>query len=222
MIENQRIAEISRSLHEVDTRDEMKEWFRLLKEDIPFDFSMLGKLSDSRQAAPICVDFPLHQLQRCLSRNNLYDDFLLSSVLNSQLPVCALLDPFIHPEYGKRLVIAGRQKKSDLSVFMLSFGDRQPSEEEINALYLLAPHIYLVENKLSASVTQPQLDTSSMTAREKELIHWLKIGKSNWEISRLIGTSERTVKYHLQNIYKKLGVSNRTHAVARTLELELH
>ncbi|MGI9280488.1 MAG: LuxR C-terminal-related transcriptional regulator [Endozoicomonas sp.] len=192
MMDKLRIFEMSQGLHDVESRDEIDQWFRNLKKEIPFDFSIVGKLSDSSQEQPICIDFPLERLQSCLSTDSLCDDFLLSSMLNSNSNVSALLDPIVHPEYGKRLIIAGRLKKSELSVFMLSFGDRQPSEEEISSLYLLAPHIYLASNKLSTTGSPTLPDLCSMTAREKELIHWLKIGKSNWEISRLIGTSERT------------------------------
>ena len=54
---------------------------------------------------------------------------------------------------------------------------------------------------------------SNLTNREVEVLRWIKEGKTNWEISRILNITERTVKYHTENIYKKLGVSSRTHAV---------
>ncbi|HWP25669.1 MAG TPA: response regulator transcription factor [Xanthobacteraceae bacterium] len=49
-----------------------------------------------------------------------------------------------------------------------------------------------------------------LTPREVEVAHLVVKGLSNREIGLQIGLSEGTVKIHLHNIYKKLGVSNRT------------
>ena len=52
----------------------------------------------------------------------------------------------------------------------------------------------------------------SLTGREKELLVLLLKGKSNKEISDQLYVSPETVKTHLQNIYRKLGVKNRMEA----------
>ena len=52
-----------------------------------------------------------------------------------------------------------------------------------------------------------------LTVREGEVLHWLREGKSNWEISAILGNSECTVGKHLENIFRKLNVGNRTAAV---------
>jgi DNA-binding CsgD family transcriptional regulator len=44
---------------------------------------------------------------------------------------------------------------------------------------------------------------------------WVARGRSNYAIGVLLGISEPTVKKHLEHIYAKLGVWNRTEAVAR-------
>ncbi len=53
----------------------------------------------------------------------------------------------------------------------------------------------------------------SLTQRESELLMQLKSGKSDKVIARTLRVSPNTVRYHLKNIYKKLGVVNRTEAV---------
>lgn len=58
------------------------------------------------------------------------------------------------------------------------------------------------------------LQAVSLTAREREVLHWLKEGKTNWEISIILKMSERTAKFHVTNILGKLGASTRSHAVA--------
>lgn len=61
-------------------------------------------------------------------------------------------------------------------------------------------------------------ERSSLTEREKEMLRLLLQGKSNKEISALTFVSTDTVKTHLQNIYKKLGVKSRLEAVALFLK----
>lgn len=54
--------------------------------------------------------------------------------------------------------------------------------------------------------------TSSLTDRQSEVLYWLKLGKSNLEISMILAISSDTVKFHVRNIYSKLGVYNRVQA----------
>ena len=58
-----------------------------------------------------------------------------------------------------------------------------------------------------------------LSAREKEILRWIHLGKSNFEIGTILGISPLTVKNHVQKILRKLNVRNRTHAVGRALEL---
>jgi DNA-binding NarL/FixJ family response regulator len=53
-----------------------------------------------------------------------------------------------------------------------------------------------------------------LTARERELLGALSNGWTNLQIAARTGISRNTVKYHLKNLYDKLGVSNRAMAVA--------
>jgi len=53
-----------------------------------------------------------------------------------------------------------------------------------------------------------------LTARERELLAALANGWTNMQIATRIGISRNTVKYHLKNLYDKLGVNNRAMAVA--------
>lgn len=58
----------------------------------------------------------------------------------------------------------------------------------------------------------------SLTEREREMLELLLKGKSNKEISNLTYVSTETVKTHLQNIYRKLGIKSRLEAVALFLK----
>ena len=56
-----------------------------------------------------------------------------------------------------------------------------------------------------------------LTDREKEILSWLTEGKSSWDIGQILSISERTVKFHVNNICSKLNAVNRTHAVAKAI-----
>jgi DNA-binding response OmpR family regulator/DNA-binding CsgD family transcriptional regulator len=51
-----------------------------------------------------------------------------------------------------------------------------------------------------------------LTNRESEVLSWLSVGKTNRDIAQILGLSPRTVDKHLEQIYAKLGVENRTAA----------
>jgi DNA-binding CsgD family transcriptional regulator len=58
-----------------------------------------------------------------------------------------------------------------------------------------------------------------LTLREREVLRWLARGKSNAEIGAILGISAATVGKHLEHIYPKLGVENRTAAASFASEL---
>ena len=61
----------------------------------------------------------------------------------------------------------------------------------------------------------------SLTRRELQILRLARDGVGNKEIARDLWITEQTVKFHLSNVYRKLGVSNRTRAsrVAEQLDL---
>jgi len=54
---------------------------------------------------------------------------------------------------------------------------------------------------------------AGLTERELEILRAVGEGRSNREIGKQLWLAEQTVKFHLTNIYRKLGVSSRTEAV---------
>ncbi|KGT87203.1 LuxR family transcriptional regulator [Erwinia typographi] len=57
--------------------------------------------------------------------------------------------------------------------------------------------------------------------RENEIIYWASVGKSYQEIALILGIKLTTVKYHMGNAVKKLGVTNARHAIRLGIELNL-
>jgi transcriptional regulator EpsA len=108
------------------------------------------------------------------------------------------------------------------SVFVLFGLPQRPTARHGYFLELLLPHLHLALGRLpAAQPTAGGTPARPLSAREAEIVGWLRAGKSNDEMGRLLGISALTVKNHLQRIYRALGVSNRAHALARCLDLRL-
>jgi len=57
-----------------------------------------------------------------------------------------------------------------------------------------------------------------LTPREREVLRLIATGARNKEIGQRLSISEKTVKFHIANIFQKLGVESRTEAMSRALE----
>ena len=60
-----------------------------------------------------------------------------------------------------------------------------------------------------------------LTERELKILRLLKMGLANRDLAQSLFVSEATVKWHLHNIFAKLGVKNRTSALARAQQNSL-
>lgn len=108
------------------------------------------------------------------------------------------------------------------SVFLLFGLAVRPTARHAYFLELLLPYLHLALGRLPAARTAVDgAPARALSARETEIVGWLRTGKSNDEMGRLLGISGLTVKNHLQRIYRTLGVNNRAHALARCMELRL-
>ena len=56
-----------------------------------------------------------------------------------------------------------------------------------------------------------------LTLREREVLQWIAVGKSSWDVSVILGISERTVNWLISRAGRKLNAVNRTHAVVNAI-----
>jgi DNA-binding NarL/FixJ family response regulator len=64
----------------------------------------------------------------------------------------------------------------------------------------------------SVAQRRPEEVAPGLTRREVEILRLVSEGHSNAQLARMLWVTEQTVKFHLSNIYRKLGVANRTEA----------
>lgn len=97
------------------------------------------------------------------------------------------------------------------AVLLLSLADSQTVVNNRHKAFcrLLISHFNVCRKRLDLLSV-----VSTLSKREKATADLLMDGKTNWEISQIMNISERTVKFHIANIFQKLGVPNRQRALS--------
>jgi DNA-binding CsgD family transcriptional regulator len=85
------------------------------------------------------------------------------------------------------------------------------SEADRALLTLLRPHLH----QAYLDAERRRHPATDLTPRQRQLLAMVAAGHTNAQIARRIGRSDGTVRTHLENIYRRLGVSSRTAAVTR-------
>lgn len=100
---------------------------------------------------------------------------------------------------------------SSASIFSLCV-HRSTVQRAVAILDFIAPYLHEAFRRVLRAA--PSRPPAPLTARETEVIKWIAQGKSTWEISVILGISERTVKFHVSLVMQKLNAVSRAHTVA--------
>jgi DNA-binding CsgD family transcriptional regulator len=96
-----------------------------------------------------------------------------------------------------------------------NFLDINPEDEEFLQLVAILSLQRIKQYFAKKSINNGKAPT--LTEREIECLGFVLEGKTNWEISVLMGISPRTVQFHIANCQSKLGANNRIQAAVRAL-----
>ncbi len=129
-------------------------------------------------------------------------------------------------ELSKIIAHGFGDQHSKISTFvMFARLSKQPSANHAYILELIMPHLHCALVRVASSkhnyVQDRRKKSNRITGRESEILHWVHIGKTNWEISSILNISPLTVKNHVQNILRKLDVQNRGQAAIKAAKLGL-
>ena len=127
----------------------------------------------------------------------------------------------------------GDGKRSGERIFAALSGHSTPPPGAATALKLLLPYI---DTALRQMPPAPQRQASCMNSqvhrhvaqlpglseRERQIMTWVAMGKTNPEIGCILSISEFTVKNHMKSIFGKLDVTNRAQAVAKLTRMDAY
>lgn len=109
------------------------------------------------------------------------------------------------------------------SYFIFSRLPGEVGQQHAYLLKLLVPHLHLAFVRARHTIADyhgtPLQARKRLSQRQREILYWLQQGKTNWEIAKILEQSELNIKYHIDQIFLKLEVRNRAHAVARGRDL---
>ena len=164
----------------------------------------------------MCTRFSIFRLQIWSETYQRYSDidpkflYIAQNFGLTEGPTCGVIEP----------------GGSIASLFSFADASEKLSCRHIALLELIVPHLHqalirILRKNKKKDISQESNIALPLSLREKEVLNWLKLGKTNWEISVILKISERTVKFHVHNIMKKLNAVTRGHAVAKAISLEM-
>ncbi len=235
--ELQSFLEILHNALESETEEDVMHVLLQVKKIVPFDRLIAGLLrvgstTGAQQFSKVVnISFPAEWLQTYAQNKYFEVDPVLLSHLRSfstQVWEEAYKDAstkreheFI--EHAKSFglvdgVTAGSfDPRRGVGSFFSFAGDARG--EGVRYAAILEYLVHHLHHALVKSALAPTLNrVSRLSPRETGVIKWMRMGKPNWEISRILGVSERTVRFHAESIFNKLDVTSRTRAVALAME----
>jgi DNA-binding CsgD family transcriptional regulator len=233
------LLEIIHTTISCEAEIDFKALFPKIQELFPFDFvTVLSGHDDDRFGAVpgycVNVSFPDEWMREYMSKNY----FQVDAILKENFATYEVQ----HWSVGRKRL----HRLEEITSLGMDFGMReccthgsQPSAPDKNGsmfcfagksmekgrrteaiLKFVVPHLHIALSRIAGNKL-PNADTTVLSPREKEVLDWLKQGKSSWDISVILDISTRTVNFHVYNIMRKLGATNRPQAVAIAARLGL-
>lgn len=100
--------------------------------------------------------------------------------------------------------------KYEIVIFTVYFND---DNDDFVKLYASEKHKILFNVLSLFEEHYEQKTIYAFTGREKEVMNLLKIGKTYIEVAMILGVSERTVRFHINNVLSKLDVTSVRYAI---------
>jgi DNA-binding NarL/FixJ family response regulator len=180
------------------------------------EFEVVTEASDGRQAVALCrrmrPDLVLMELQLAG-----LDGLSATRQIRRESP-----DTRVVIVTGQDDPTALRQAvEAGAAAYLLKTATR---EEVLSALRRVLTGELILDQDLAAQalhqlVEAPSWSGMSLTVREHEVLRLVATGKTNQQIGVMLAVSTRTAKAHVERIIARLGVANRTEAVARAISL---
>jgi len=192
----------------------------------------LGELPSRRVLRLENIDFPAGYLKQVIDENNILaspvakrwcDDLVPQIISGDNLPAAMPADwlkGFVDFNIKNMishgiLDISGR----NTSYFCFAHFAQEPTEHHRYIIEILVPHLHVALLRLAVKNPQQIVMNDLLSKREEQVLHVIYKGHSNEQIAEKLHISLYTVKNHVRNILIKLGATNRTHAVAKALDL---
>lgn len=243
-MEHDKYNNILESLASAGTVDEIHEQCSALSELAGFDLFQYGAIIPRACADPLVIiigRYPPEWLNHYLAQGYLGIDPIVTHCCNNMVAIdweqtkplekeCATTRKFMAEsrDFGLKSGVSFPVHSPDGVIAILSLASSHKEHGQVKSfidksipfVHQAAFHLHEAVRRIidTAAIHHSEI---TLTAREKDCLHWTADGKTSWETAKILGVSERTVKFHLQNACVKLNAVNRTQAIARAVCLGL-
>ena len=222
-----------------DDHDLVRDGLHRMLEDEP-DIEVVGEAKNGQEAVELCrslrpdlvlMDVRMPEIDGLAATHLIKEEFPSISVL--------IITTYDNPDYLFEAIGAGAagyvlkdaRKRKLIEVIRSTLNgeailDSGVSMQLIKRFINRVTERWRVERRREPPVPEERSDAlgallEELTPRELEVLPLMAQGKSNPEIAEILAISRATAKVHVHHIINKLGVSDRTQAVVRAIELSL-
>jgi LuxR family transcriptional regulator, quorum-sensing system regulator SolR len=229
--------QVVNSLLNVQTHTDAFELVAQYGKELGFDYCAYGMrapLPVSRTPISLLNNYPEAWQKRYKEKNYLAIDPTVQHALKSSAPIVWTSEQINNKsefwkdawKSGLRYGWTQASREPSGTVGMLTFARTamQITPEELDQiepkLGLLTHTAHSAISKLIIPSQLPEA-TRKLSPREREVLRWTAEGKTCNEIGLILGLTERTINFHVNNAMAKLCASNKTHAAVKAALLGL-
>jgi PAS domain S-box-containing protein len=217
----------------VDDHALVREGIRTVLESAP-DLEVIAEATNGREALELCRSLSPDLILMDVRMPEM-DGLAATRAIKGEFPttIVLMVTTYDNPDYLLEAIKAGAAgyvlKDATTQQLLGSVRKALGGESSLDqglAMRLLWRLTDDTRQQQSGALSEPPKERQAalpepLTARELEVLRLLPLGETNQQIARELGVSRTTVKTHVAHIIAKLGVSDRTQAAVRAIELGL-
>jgi len=176
------------------------------------DFTVIGQAQDGLEAVELC--------------RRSAPDVVIMDLMMPKLDGCAATQKITSENPDIRILLLTSYTESSKILHAIkggasgAIGKNAPREELLSAIRSVAGGKTVFSDEIKQLMAETK-DIPVLSPRQKEVLEALSRGLTNDDIARQYNLSRAAIKFHLLELYRKLGVANRTEAVSIAMKRHL-
>lgn len=176
------------------------------------DFTVIGQAQDGLEAVELC--------------RRSAPDVVIMDLMMPKLDGCAATQKITSENPDIRILLLTSYTESSKILHAIkggasgAIGKNAPREELLSAIRSVAGGKTVFSDEIKQLMAETK-DIPVLSPRQKEVLETLSRGLTNDDIARQYNLSRAAIKFHLLELYRKLGVANRTEAVSIAMKRHL-